>query len=160
MAIVVGGVVLGVWELGLLACAGITALLLASPEGQKLSKEAAKDIADALEKLSPQPEPEPEPTIPPPVPLGAPVQPCPKNKEDKEECPPCEPPVGTVAYEVHRCPPGSPHYPCTEDHVHFFLRQQSPKSRGCVCFWKRNFRPVQCLSHGETFVPEPGMVPI
>jgi len=80
--------------------------------------------------------------------------------KSKDDCPACDPPVGTVAYEVHLCPPGSPHYPCTDDHVHFFLRQQSPKARGCKCFWKRNFRPVQCVPHGERFVPGPDMVPI
>jgi hypothetical protein len=80
--------------------------------------------------------------------------------KSKDDCPACDPPVGTVAYEVHLCPPGKPHYPCTDDHVHFFLRQQSPKARGCKCFWKRNFRPVQCVPHGDIFVPGPSMVPI
>lgn len=76
----------------------------------------------------------------------------------KKPCPPCVPPVGTVAYEIHRVPPSKPHFPCAGDHVHWFMRMQNPNN--CQCFWKRNFKPPTCLSPGEVFQPPPGAVPM
>lgn len=108
-----------------------------------------------LQNKGSSPNTPPFPEVQPPLVAAVAV-----TTKKSDECDPCEPPVGTVAYEVHRCPPGTPHYPCTGDHVHFFKRHQSPKSKGCMCFWKRNFRPVQCLPQGATFAPEQGMVAI
>jgi hypothetical protein len=71
-------------------------------------------------------------------------------------CPPCVPPVGTVAFEIHRVPPSRPDWPCLADHVHWFLRQQNPNN--CQCFWMRNFRPVTCLPQGGQPTLQPGEI--
>ena len=70
--------------------------------------------------------------------------------------PECDPPAGTLAYQVHRFPEAEPHWPFPGDHVHFFERRQNPASG--VCFWKRNARPPHFLNQGEAFAPEPGML--
>jgi len=73
-------------------------------------------------------------------------------------CPPCVPPVATIAYEIHRVPPSASHWPCPSDHVHWFQRHQNPKN--CQCFWKRDALPVTCLpSGGFPHIP-PGAIPI
>lgn len=82
------------------------------------------------------------------------VTPCPQEKK----CPPCTYPVGTILYEIHRVPPSAAHWPCSGDHVHWFLQQQNPKN--CQCFLKRNFRPVTCLPSGGTPTLPPGAVPL
>lgn len=73
-------------------------------------------------------------------------------------CPPCDPPVGTEMYEIHRVPPHEPHWPCPADHVHFFKQMQNPNN--CQCFKKRNSRPVMCIPAGTTPSFPPGMIPL
>src|SRR5688572_16435767 len=62
-------------------------------------------------------------------------------------CPPCQPPVGSIQYEIHRVPPGTPHAPCTGDHMHFFVMQQSPPP-ACQCFAPKQ-KEAECLSQGQ-----------
>lgn len=73
-------------------------------------------------------------------------------------CPPCTPPVGTVAYEIHMCPPHDVHWPCPKHHIHWFKRMQNPKN--CMCFWKRNFQPHTCFADGQVPPIPPGAVPV
>jgi hypothetical protein len=74
-------------------------------------------------------------------------------------CPPCNPPVGTMMWEIHRVPPSAPHHPCEGDHVHWFRMQQNPYN--CQCFKQRNARPVQCIDvPGSTPDFPPGTVPL
>lgn len=73
-------------------------------------------------------------------------------------CPACKPPVGTVAYEVHFCPPSTPHWPCPDHHVHWFVRMQNPKN--CQCFWKRDFKPPTCFPKGGKPPIPPDAVPV
>jgi hypothetical protein len=70
-------------------------------------------------------------------------------------CPPCQPPVGTIGYDIHRT---HGDWPCVADHVHWFLRQQNPNN--CQCFWMRNYIRPTCLEPGEMPVIPPGAVPV
>lgn len=155
MAIVVGGVVLTAWELALLGAAAVTALFLATPTGQDITREAAGDIADALDGLA-RPTATTETiddAVPVPIAIPRVCEECAKNG-----CPPCVPPVGTTMFEIHRVPPSAPHHPCVGDHVHFFLQQQNPNN--CQCFLKRNSRPVLCLPSSGAFTPPSGVIPL
>lgn len=118
MAIVIGGVVFTAWELALMGAAAITALFLASPPGQQVTREAARDISDALDDLA-KPR-EATKTRSDPISIPKTIEECPKKKN----CPPCVPPVGTTMFEIHKVPPQSPHYPCPGDHVHFFCNSK------------------------------------
>lgn len=155
MAVVIGGVAFTAWQLAAMAAAAVTAVFLVTPAGQELTREAARDIADALDDLG-SPTASSEPTdqpVPVPIPIPRICQEC-----GRRPCPPCVPPVGTTLFEIHRVPPKDPHFPCLGDHVHFFLQQQNPNN--CRCFLKRNSRPVQCLPQGGTFTPPPGVIPL
>lgn len=83
-----------------------------------------------------------------------PITECPERRP----CPPCNPSVGTIGYEVHRVPPSRPDWPCPGDHVHWFMRHQNPYN--CQCFWKRNFIPPTCLEQGDSPELPPGAFPI
>lgn len=160
MAIVIGGVAIGAWELAALAAAAVTAAFLATPQGQEATRQTAEGIADAIDDIanavddltSSGSKTDP---IPVPVPLPRVKEDCPKKKK---KCPPCVPPVGTISFEVHRVPPSKPHWPCPGDHVHFFQQMQNPIN--CQCFKKRNAHPVKCLSSGESYNPSSGYVPL
>jgi len=87
----------------------------------------------------------------------------PKTKEkckekEKKPCPPCNPPVGTVGYEIHRVPHSRLHWPCPGDHVHWFERHQN--SYNCQCFWKRDFILPTCLEQGDYPELPPGAFPL
>lgn len=154
MAIVVGGIVFTAWELAALAAATITAAYLSSPSGQAHTREAIDGIANALDDLAL-----------PSTSTGERVEPidiaiprvCEECTQD-DGCPPCIPSVGTTFFEIHRCPPSAPHYPCPDDHVHFYEQHQNPIN--CRCFLKRNSKPVLCLSSGEEFTPSPEIQPL
>jgi hypothetical protein len=83
------------------------------------------------------------------------VKPCPKQRQP---CPACNPPVGTLLYEIHRVPPSAPHFPCPGDHVHWFRQMQNPNN--CQCFLKRNALPVTCLPQGGQPSLPPGAIPL
>lgn len=122
MAIALG---LGAYELGALAVAGIGALFLATPAGQKATREAAEGIARQLERPSTQ------------------AQPVPQTKTDcppkaKPKCPPCPPPPPP---RIDRVPPSRPHWPCLGDHMHVFVMDQNPNT--CQCFPRQ--KEVICL---------------
>lgn len=154
MAIVIGGIAFTAWELALMGAAAVTALFLASPPGQEMTRDAVEGIADTLDDLArPRASSETD-AIPVPIPIPRVIEDCPTRRP----CPPCVPQVGTTMFEIHRVPPSRPHYPCSGDHVHFFLQQQNPNN--CVCFLKRNARPVLCLSPGETYTPPAGVIPL
>jgi RHS repeat-associated protein len=65
-------------------------------------------------------------------------------------CPPCKPPVGTIAYRWDKVPPSKPHWPHKGDHVHLYERQQNPNN--CICFWK----PIGVTAPP----PPPGAIPM
>lgn len=153
MAVVIGGVAVGAWELAAFAATAVVALFFASPQGQETTGEAAREAERAIERLRPNPDPDPEPDPRPP-----PVPPICQDCDKRQPCDPCDPPVGTIAFEVHRVPPQKPDWPCPGDHVHFFERHQNPNN--CQCFWKRNALPVHCLPQGEEYQPRPGEVPL
>jgi hypothetical protein len=70
----------GIYELGSLAAAAISALFLVSPQGQKASKETA-DALDRLLQKKKEPDEDPKGPIPPVC-----VQKCP---EEPKKCPVC-----------------------------------------------------------------------
>lgn len=101
---------IGIYELGVLAAAGITALFFSSPQGQQATQQAARDAARALEKLRQKPDPEPDPKLPPvgPFPLPQTKQECP---EEKKKCPVCGKPA-LPSQMVSQAPPYiPPQYP-------------------------------------------------
>jgi hypothetical protein len=102
---------IGIYELCVWAAAGITALFLASPQGQKETQQAARDAERALEKLRKKPDPEPDPRPEPPVgpnPIPKPTQDCP---EKKKNCPVCGKPA-LPSQMVSEAPPYiPPQYP-------------------------------------------------
>jgi len=55
--------------------------------------------------------------------------------EDKKPCPPCVPPVGSLAYRIDVVPPSKPHKPFKGSHIHIYKQNQSPVEAGCKCFW-------------------------
>jgi RHS repeat-associated protein len=57
----------------------------------------------------------------------------PSRARCQEDCPPCQPPVGTMRV-LRNCT--TPHYPWKGMHWHIYQMHQSPASRGCGCFWK------------------------
>jgi hypothetical protein len=63
----------------------------------------------------------------------------------QRRCPPCVPPVGSIGGRIDRVPPSAPHFPCTGDHFHEFIRNQNPVS--CQCFWNKTGRVI-CLDQG------------
>jgi hypothetical protein len=65
--------------------------------------------------------------------LRVPFPKCAKKCKENN-CPPCDPPVGTIGYNLHRVPPHDPHPGINGDHVHYFQMQQIPHN--CDCFWK------------------------
>ena len=107
MAVVVIPVAIGVYELCLLAAAGLATLFVASPQGQKATREAALQVADALEKARQKPQKAPDKEwfpVPPPI-----SQTCPKEKQKPEKCPVCEIlPNPTPGVIPPYCPPHSP----------------------------------------------------
>jgi hypothetical protein len=72
----------GIYELGLLAAAAIASLFVASPQGQKASKETAEALNRLLQKKK---QPDEDPKRPVPVP-PVDVRKCP---EEAEKCPVC-----------------------------------------------------------------------
>jgi hypothetical protein len=91
MAAVLGG--LTVYELAALGAAGITALFFTTPQGRKASEEAAKELADRLQRIrdsASEPTPEPEPPQKPgpaPVPVPTPDTNCdPDKPKDDDYC--------------------------------------------------------------------------
>ena len=63
---------------------------------------------------------------------------CPPPKQGTKgvtwrRCRPCDPPVGTLMYEVHRVPPSQPHWPHKGTHTHYYTVAQLPESKACVC---------------------------
>lgn len=74
-----------------------------------------------------------------PVPITEPiVQPKPGDechKPPEKKCLPCEPPVGTLAYDIDFVPPSRKHWPYPGSHIHYFNMNQSPPLAGCGCFW-------------------------
>jgi hypothetical protein len=83
------------------------------------------------------------------------VTPCPPQRTP---CPACNPPVGTLLFEIHRVPPSRPHWPCTGDHVHWFRQMQNPNN--CRCFLQRDALPVTCLPPGGHPQLPPGAIPL
>jgi len=86
-------VVIGTYELALLAAAALGLTFFASPQGQEATREAARAASEALAKVRPKPapppekKPEPEPKRPPqPIPCGG--GDC-KEKKEPEMCPVC-----------------------------------------------------------------------
>jgi hypothetical protein len=65
--------------------------------------------------------------------LKVPYPKCAKKCQENN-CPPCNPPVGTFGYNYHKVPPHDPHPGIDGDHVHYFQMQQIPHN--CDCFWK------------------------
>jgi len=53
----------------------------------------------------------------------------------KKTCPPCTPPVGTIAFRYDSVPPSAPHWPFPGDHVHLYIMNQNPTT--CACFWNK-----------------------
>ncbi len=54
-----------------------------------------------------------------------------KEEKCKEPCPPCNPPVGTIAYRIDY-----DHYHAgMKPHVHLYQMHQNPND--CRCFWKK-----------------------
>jgi hypothetical protein len=155
MALVIAGVTIGAWELAAFAAAVVATAFVATEPGREATREAAREAEKALERLRPSPPEEPDPK---PDPRPPPIPPICQDCGESKGCPPCSPPVGTIAFEVHRVPPQDPHHPCPGDHVHFFERHQNPNN--CQCFWKRNALPVKCLAQGEDYQPQPGEVPL
>lgn len=68
----------------------------------------------------------------------------------KKNCPPCNPPVGTIGYRLDVVPPSKPHYPLPGTHVHLYEMNQNPNN--CQCFWK----PIGVTAPP----PPPGAVPL
>jgi len=58
---------------------------------------------------------------------------CGKCKK-QPDCPPCDPPVGTLGYRWDKVPPKKPHWPWKGDHIKYYLQSQSP-APVCKCFW-------------------------
>jgi RHS repeat-associated protein len=61
------------------------------------------------------------------------IKKCKSCKSDKKQCAPCQPPLGSVAYQIHT---GHKHSPYGDPHYKLFEMHQSPPSAGCKCFWK------------------------
>jgi RHS repeat-associated protein len=74
------------------------------------------------------------------------VENCPPNK-----CPPCKPPVGTIAFRTDFVPPSDPHHPFPGDHTHLYQMNQNPKT--CACYWNK------LITIGGSR-PPPGAVPL
>jgi hypothetical protein len=72
---------------------------------------------------------------------------------EPKRCLPCDPPVGTIAFEIHVVPPSRPHWPHPGTHTHLWVMHQSPPHAGCGCFWQ-NFDVIA----GGT--PPAGAVPV
>jgi RHS repeat-associated protein len=75
--------------------------------------------------------------VPPPGPNYSPRRP-PGRCKPQDDCKPCVPPVGTLAYRLDSGPgrsgTGVKHGPFTGDHWHLFEMHQRPKP-DCTCFW-------------------------
>ena len=130
-----GFAVLGVYELAMLA-AGAIALMLASPPGQQATREAAKAVADGIDRISKEADGQAK-TDAPPVPR---VDRPDKTDEKAKECDPCPPPPPPQVHRDH------PHFPC-QDHWHYFVYNQNPETCDFSCngslegFWSRGRSP-------------------
>jgi RHS repeat-associated protein len=69
----------------------------------------------------------------------------------RNNCAPCVPPVGTIAYRVDTVPPSDPHFPFSGTHWHLYRMNQNPNN--CQCFWQ------DLNQAGEGPIPS-GSVPI
>jgi len=90
MAIGAGAAAFTLYELALMAAAGIGALFLVSPQGQEATREAARAAAEALKKAREQPKksPDKKPDTDPKPPIC--ITPCLDEKNEKpEKCPVC-----------------------------------------------------------------------
>lgn len=52
------------------------------------------------------------------------------------ECPPCDPPKGTIRGRVDIVPPSKPHYPYSGSHIHLYIMHQAPYPN-CRCGWSK-----------------------
>ncbi len=75
----------------------------------------------------------------------------------KKNCPPCNPPVGTIGYRVDTVPPSEPHWPYPGTHVHLYVMQQNPNN--CQCFWADAKKPLKKVIGPNDPLP-PGAVPL
>jgi hypothetical protein len=129
MAVAAG---IGLGELALLAAAAIAAIWTASPQGQKATREAVKEVSDGLSRESDTTD-------------VAPTTDC--NKKECDPCPwnfcqdnyPPPPPP-----RVDRVPPSTPHFPCPGDHVHTYWYQLNQNPETCQCFCNMQ-EDVKCL---------------
>jgi RHS repeat-associated protein len=85
-------------------------------------------------------------SVPPAIPIPTTGDP---DKCNSKKCPPCKPPVGTIAYRIDEVPPHKPHFPIEGTHVHLFRMNQNPNN--CRCFWQK----IDVISPP----PPPGAVP-
>jgi RHS repeat-associated protein len=54
--------------------------------------------------------------------------------DNSNNCAPCIPPVGTIAFRIDVVPPSKPHPPYTGTHWHLYRMNQNPNN--CQCFWQ------------------------
>ena len=72
-------------------------------------------------------------------------------KRSCKRCLPCDPPVGTIMYDIHTEHDHAGLIP----HIHYFVVSQSPPSKNCRCWRDRNKLPVE-----EGTTPMPGAIPL
>ena len=78
-----------------------------------------------------------------------------KKMEERNECLPCNPKVGSVAYRVDM-PPSPAHNGISTPHSHMMQMNQSPASAGCKCFWVEVFPDPLPGIHGPEVSPAGG----
>ena len=121
MAILLG---LGIAELAALAAAAVATVILASPAGQRATRDLANEIGRALSR---------DRTIDVAPPIEKCCQPCPA-------CPACPP----ILPRTDIVPPSKPHWPCTGSHTHVYANEQGQDPKTCKCFCTKKEIDVIC----------------
>jgi hypothetical protein len=133
VAIVIG---VGAFELGMLAAGCLIAIYLATPQGQKQTKEAIDRVVKSVTRD------DPETTVTPDVTTDCPDKT--KEKEKEKECDPCPPCPAPPPPRTDIVPPSRPHKPCPGSHTHIFFYESNQNPKTCECFCNLKER-VECI---------------